>query len=144
MYVCFRVAPLGAPKIRAVKKERKLYLWDWSTVEDPGPRFENLVGAQLLKYCHFIEDTEGWPMELRYVRDSDRREMDFVVVRKRKPLFAVECKLSDRHVDSSLAYFAARTSIPRFFLVHLGKAHFERGKLTVLPFPTLCRELGLP
>jgi hypothetical protein len=144
MYVCFRVAPLGAPRIRAVKKERKLYLWDWSTVDDAGPRFENLVGAQLLKYCHFIEDTEGWPMELRYMRDSDRREMDFVVTRKGKPLFAVECKLSARLADSALAYFAERTGIPRFFLVHLGKEHFERGKVTVLPFLTLCRELGLP
>lgn len=25
LYVCFRVAPFGAPRIRAVKKERKLY-----------------------------------------------------------------------------------------------------------------------
>jgi len=88
MYVCFRVAPLGAPRIRAVKKEQKLYLWDWSAVEDIGPRFENLVAGQLLKYCHWIEDTEGYPMELRYLRDTDKREVDFVVVKNRKPLFA--------------------------------------------------------
>jgi predicted AAA+ superfamily ATPase len=144
MYVCFRIAPFGAPKIRAVKKGRKLYLWDWSSVEEPGPRFENLVASQLLKYCHFVEDTEGWPMELRYLRDSDRREVDFVEMRKKKPLFAVECKVSDRHVDPALAYFAARTGIPRFFSVHLGKAHFERGPVTVLPLPVLCRELSLP
>lgn len=43
LYVCFRVPPFGAPRIRAVKKERKLYLWDWSAVEPLGPRFENLV-----------------------------------------------------------------------------------------------------
>jgi hypothetical protein len=102
MYVCFRVAPFGAPRVRAVKKARKLYLWDWSAVEDEGPRFENLVGAQLLKYCHFVEDTEGFPMELRYLRDTDRREVDFVVVRKGKPLFAgnARCRIV--------------TSIPRF------------------------------
>lgn len=144
MYVCFRVAPFGAPRVRAVKKERKLYLWDWSSVEDEGPRFENLVGAQLLKYCHFIEDTEGFPMELRFLRDTDRREVDFVVLRKKKPLFAVECKMSDRHVDPALQYLAERTSIPRFYLVHLGKAHFERGRVTVIPFRRLCRDLGLP
>lgn len=83
-------------------------------------------------------------MELRYLRDTDKREVDFVVMRQGKPLFAVECKVSDRHVDPSLSYFAARTPIPRFFLVHMGKTHFERGKLTVLPFPRLCHELGLP
>jgi predicted AAA+ superfamily ATPase len=144
MYVCFRVAPFGAPRVRAVKKERKLYLWDWSAVEDEGPRFENLVGAQLLKYCHFVEDTEGFPMELRYLRDTDRREVDFVVVRKGKPLFAVECKVSDRHVDPALQYLADRTSIPRLYLAHLGQAHFERGRVTVIPFRRLCRDLGLP
>lgn len=59
MYVCFRVLPYGSSRIRAVRKERKLYLFDWSQVPDAGARFENLVAAQLLKYCHFMEDTEG-------------------------------------------------------------------------------------
>jgi predicted AAA+ superfamily ATPase len=115
-----------------------------AAVDDPGARFENLVGAQLLKYCHFVEDTEGWAMELRYLRDTDGREVDFVVMRKRKPIFAVECKVSDRQVDPSVAYFAARTAIPRFYLVHLGKAHFERGRVTVLPFARFTQDLGLP
>jgi hypothetical protein len=30
MYFCFRVPPYGSRNIRAVKKEQKLYLWDWS------------------------------------------------------------------------------------------------------------------
>jgi predicted AAA+ superfamily ATPase len=144
MYVCFRVSPFGAPRIRAVKKERKLYLWDWSAIDEPGPRFENLVGAQLLKYCHFVEDNEGWPMELRYLRDTDKREVDFVVVKKGKPLFAVECKVSDKHVDPALTYFGSRTSIPHFYLVHLGSAHFERGNVTVVPFARFCSDLALP
>jgi predicted AAA+ superfamily ATPase len=144
MYVCFRVSPFGAPRVRAVKKERKLYLWDWSMVEDPGPRFENLVAAQLLKYCHWLEDTEGLPMELRYLRDTDKREVDFVVVRKGKPLFAVECKAGERAVDPAVWYFAERTGIPRFFQVHLGQAHHQRGRVTVLPFALMCSELNLP
>jgi predicted AAA+ superfamily ATPase len=144
MYVCFRLAPFGERRVRAVKKARKLYLWDWSAVDDPGPRFENLVAAQLLKHCHLVEDTEGVPVELRYLRDVDKREVDFVVVRKHKPVFAVECKTSDRNADPALAYFAERTSIPRFYQVHLGRAHFERGRVTVLPFTRLCEELKLP
>ena len=77
----------GAPKIRAVKKEQKLYLWDWSELSDVGIRWENFVGSQLLKFCHFIEDTQGYKMELRYLRDFDGREVDFVVLKERKPLF---------------------------------------------------------
>jgi len=40
LYVCFRIPPFGARRIRALKKQQKLYLWDWSMVPEPGPRFE--------------------------------------------------------------------------------------------------------
>lgn len=45
MYVCFRRPPIVSPRIRAVKKEKRLYLWDWSAVPDPAARFENLERA---------------------------------------------------------------------------------------------------
>jgi hypothetical protein len=144
LYLCFRISPFGSPKVRAVKKERKLYLWDWSMTPEGGARFENLVASQLLKYCHFIEDTEGHAMELRFLRDTDKREVDFVVLKGRKPLFAVECKSGERSVSPAIRYFAERTSIPRFFQVHLGDRHYETGVATVLPFRTFCRELSLP
>jgi hypothetical protein len=144
LYVCFRVSPFGAPRIRAVKKERKLYLWDWSAVPDAGPRFENLVACQLLKYCHFVEDTEGHRMELRYLRDTDKREVDFVVLRDRRPLFAVECKTGDRAIGAAVRYFAARTGIPRWYQVHLGERHFSSGNITVMPVARFCDELHLP
>jgi len=144
LYVCFRVSPYGPPRVRAVKKERKLYLWDWASVDEPGPRFENLVAAQLLKYCHWLEDTEGARMELRFLRDADRREVDFVVLRDRKPLFAVECKSGEKAIAPAIKYFAERTPIPRFYQTHLGDRHYESGKVTVLPFIKLCDELNLP
>ena len=144
LYLCFRISPFGAPKVRAVKKERKLYLWDWSMTPEGGARFENLVASQLLKYCHWMEDTEGHAMELRFLRDTDKREVDFVVLRDRKPLFAVECKSGERGVSPAIRYFAERTSIPRFFQVHLGDRHYETGAAMVLPFRTFCRELRLP
>jgi len=144
LYVCFRVAPYGVPRIRAVKKERKLYLWDWSAVPEGGARLENLIASQLLKYCHYIEDTQGHRMDLRFLRDTDRREVDFVVLQGRRPLFAVECKTGDRDTSASVKYFAERTPIPRFFQVHHGRRHFASGKITVLPFGRFCTELGMP
>jgi predicted AAA+ superfamily ATPase len=144
LYVCFRVAPFGVPRIRAVKKERKLYLWDWSSVPELGARFENLVASQLLKYCHFVEDTQGHAMELRFLRDTDRREVDFVVLRDRRPLFAVECKTGERDIGRSVKYFAERTGIPRFFQVHRGDRHYSNGRVTVLPFPRFCADLEMP
>ena len=144
LYVCFRVAPYGAPRVRAVKKAQKLYLWDWSSVEAMGPRFENMVASQLLKYCHWVEDTEGYSMELRYLRDTEKREVDFVVLKNRKPLFAVECKSGEKSLGAAIQYLAERTPIPRFYQTHLGSRHFETGKVTVIPFVRLCQELELP
>ena len=144
MYYCFRVSPYGPPRVRAVKKEQKLYLWDWSIVPEEGPRFENFIGSHLLKYCHFTEDTEGYDMELRFLRDTDKREVDFVVLKQKKPLFAVECKSGEKSVNPSLYYFMERTSIPRFYQVHQGKRDYEKGGVRVLPVHTFCKELHLP
>lgn len=146
LFVMFRIAPLGGPKIRAVKKEMKGYLWDWSVVPDPGARFENLVACQLLKYCHFLEDVEGFPMELRYVRDTDKREVDFVVLKGGVPQFAVECKLTDTHVPAAIGYFAERLKIPQYYLVHTGTKDYEHGTLPlrVLPLQKLVKECQLP
>jgi hypothetical protein len=144
LYVCFRIPPFGARRIRALKKQQKLYLWDWSMVPEPGPRFENLVASQLLKYCHWQEDVEGHRMELRFLRDTGAREVDFVVIRNRQPVFAVECQTGDKAVSPAARYFAERTTIPVFYQVHLREGYFQSGKVTIVPFARWCRELGLP
>lgn len=125
--------------------ERKLYFRDWSRVPDEGARFENLVACQLLKYCDFVEDTEGFEMELRYLRDTDGREVDFVVLREGRPEFAVECKRGDRRVSPACAYFRERTTIPKFFQVHLSgrETGHETTGTRVLPFARFCEERNL-
>lgn len=145
LYLTFRISPYGAPKIRAVKKEQKIYFWDWTQNDEIGPKFENLVASQLLKYCHYREDTEGHKMELRFLRDTDKREVDFVVLQNKKPLFAVECKTGERVLSNHIKYFSERTNIPAFYQVHQGQKDYgkeESGR--VLPFVKFCKELGMP
>ncbi len=108
LYAIFRLSPFGAPRIRAVKKEQKHYHWDWTLVQDSAARFENLVGSHLLKWVHYEQDTKGRDLELRYFRDTDRREVDFVVVERRTPLLFVECKWADAEVDRGLRYLKVR------------------------------------
>ncbi|MDD5658279.1 MAG: DUF4143 domain-containing protein, partial [Elusimicrobia bacterium] len=145
LYFCFRIAPFGSSRIRAVKKEKKLYLWDWSQIPEKGPRFEDLVACQLLKYCHWKADTEGFPMELRYLRDTDGREVDFVVLKDGAPEFAVECKTGQDRPSPAAGYFRQRTPIPRFYQVHRGEGEDrETGSVRLLPLTRLCRELELP
>jgi predicted AAA+ superfamily ATPase len=108
LYLIFRIYPFGAPLIRAVKKEAKHYHFDWTLVEDPGARFENLVACHLLKWCHYMQDVGGWEMDLRYFRDVDKREVDFVILKKRKPIFFIETKLSAKSVSPHLTYLKER------------------------------------
>jgi uncharacterized protein len=108
LYAVFRLPPFGAPRIRAVKKEQKHYHLDWSLVPSEPARFENLVASHLLKWVHFEQDARGRDVELRYFRDTDGREVDFVVVEGVRPLLLVECKWSDADVDRSLHYLRAR------------------------------------
>ncbi len=107
-YAVFRLAPFGSPRIRAVKKEQKHYHFDWSVVKDPGARFENLVACHLLKWVNFQEDTAGREIELRYFRDIEGREVDFVVVEDGIPLWAIECKSTNREISKNLRYFKAK------------------------------------
>lgn len=143
LYYCFRVRPFAAKKIKALKKDRKLYLWDWSLCQNPGSRFENLVASNLLKYCHFHEDTLGDDMELCFLRDNQKREVDFVVLRDGKPAFAVECKTGAKAISKHLAYFSKRTEIPRFYQVHLGSDDYEVADLRVrvMPFTRFATEV---
>ena len=144
MYLTFRIQPFISGKIRLVKKTSRIYFWDWSTLEDSGPRFENFVASHLLKYCHYHEDSFGEKMELRYVKDVYNNEIDFVVLKNKKPLFAVECKTGDRSVSKGIHFFKNKLNIPIYYQVHLGKLHYSPEKnIEVIPFSEFCLKLGL-
>jgi uncharacterized protein len=100
----------------------------------------------LLKFCHAQEDREGHRMELRYVRDVDGKEIDFLVLRARKPLFAVECKTGAGRMAKHALYFKARYRIPKLYQVHTGEADFgdETDACRVLPLQRLCELEQLP
>ncbi len=144
LYYCYLIPPFGTSKIKAIKKTNKLYLWDWSQVEDLGARFENLVASHLLKLCDYWQDVFGVRTELRYIRDETGKECDFVVLKNRKPLFAVECKLCDTNVSTSLLYLRSKLEIPHWYQVHLGEEiRSINPDLTILPFAEFCRKVDL-
>jgi uncharacterized protein len=113
LYGIFRIAPFtgssrDGSRLRAVKKEQKHYHCDWSVVSDPAARFENLVASQLIKWVEYQIDTEGHSLELRYFRDTDGREVDFVILHHQQPIALIECKLSDTSASNSLRYLKLR------------------------------------
>lgn len=143
MYGIFRLAPFGAPKLRAVKKEQKHYHFDWTLIKNPGQRFENVVASHLLKWVHFREDTEGLDLELRFYRDTAGREVDFVITEDRKPTLLIECKLSDYQLSPHLRYLAER--LPGVRAVQVvgspGREYRTPEGIEVLNATTFLREL---
>ncbi len=111
-YYHFRIYPYTRGAFRSLKKEPKLYLWDWSELEKEPARFENLVASHLLKLVHWLQDSEGHKARLYFLRDSAQREVDFLVTVNEKPWFAVEAKTQDEDVSTHLRYFREKLNIP--------------------------------
>lgn len=108
LYSIFRLPIFGSPRIKAVKKVQKHYHFDWSLVEESGPRLENLLASHLLKWVHYKQDVEGEDFELRFFRDIEGREVDFVITDKKKVLMMIECKKEGRDISPHLNYLKAK------------------------------------
>ena len=143
LYAIFVLLPFGSPRIKALRKARKHYHYDWSLVPELEFRFENLVASHLLKWAHFREDTEGHRTELRYFRDIEGREVDFVVLEDGKPVLFVECKSSDRDISPALRYLRARFPLTEAWQISaLGKSDYvSREGIRVAPALTLLANL---
>lgn len=116
-YYCYRIYPFVGKNFRSIKKEPKLYLWDWSEIRDEGARFENCIASHLLKLIHFLQDYEGHRAALYYLRTVDKKEVDFLVAINDKPWFAVEAKLNDTKPSPHLRYFTQKLDIPFVYQV---------------------------
>lgn len=120
LYYFFELKPWTRSIARSLKKEGKIYLYDWTEVDEPGPRFENLVACHLLKACHFWTDTGEGLFDLFYLRDKEKNEIDFLIVKDKKPWLCVEAKRSDTTINHrSTEKFQRQLGNPLFVQVVL-------------------------
>jgi uncharacterized protein len=114
LYLCFSIRPYTTRLARAVAKAPKLYMFDILSIprENVGARLENLTALHLLKACEFWTDTAQGVFELRYVRNKDQREVDFLILRDKKPWQLIECKSSDTTLASDLVRYQSLIKAP--------------------------------
>ncbi len=132
-YYHFRIYPFQSNLIKSLRKEPKLYLWDWSEIKDENIRLENMVACHLLKFCHFLFDYEGYKAQLCYMRDKEQREVDFLITIENKPWFCIEVKNSFKSIPASMRYFGLKLKIPFIYEVIKEKdADFLRNNIRVI------------
>lgn len=97
-YVVFSVPPYFKSLARAVRKEAKVYFYDWTQVPQAAQRFENYVACELKHRAELWSLTTSHKFELFYLRMRDGQETDFLITRDGAPYLLVEAKESDRTV----------------------------------------------
>jgi predicted AAA+ superfamily ATPase len=142
LYYFFTIRPWAKSVARSLKKEGKIYFFDWTEAETPGSQFENMVACHLLKACHYWTDTGEGTFDLYYLRNKDKQEIDFVVIRDKKPWVMVESKLSEPKIDQSSARkFIGYLGCPLLQVVYQsGVWHQQKDQLS-LSFDRFAAEL---
>ena len=119
LHLGFLIRPWFRNVSRSLRKEPKWFLRDWASIKDPGDKAETFVA------CHLLKAVEGWndmglgKFELGYLRDKEKREVDFLVARDGKPWFLVEVKQRDESLSPTLKYFQQQLAAPFAFQVVL-------------------------
>lgn len=109
VYYGYRIKPYSKNIKRSLLKEPKLYLYNWSLVKDEGSRFENFIASHLLKSCHYWTDCAFGEFELFYLRDKDKREVDFFVTKNQKPYLLLEVKSNQSTISPATHHFYNQT-----------------------------------
>ena len=125
LFYGFEIRPWHKNIENSIRKTPKWFLRDWALVGDRGKRFETLVA------CHLLKAAEGWTdlglgeFELFYIRDKQKREVDFLMSRDREPWMLVEAKHGEQKLSDSLVRFADKLKVRHAFQVVKGLSYEE-------------------
>jgi predicted AAA+ superfamily ATPase len=117
LFYGFEIRPWHKNIENSIRKTPKWFLRDWALVGDRGKRFETLVA------CHLLKAAEGWTdlglgeFELFYIRDKQKREVDFLMSRDHEPWMLVEAKHGEQKLSDSLVRFADKLKVRHAFQV---------------------------
>lgn len=105
-YIIFKLLPYQKKINKSLKKQPKYYFYDTGLIKDQGAAYENLVACSLLKENHFCEDCYGQRRGLYYLRNKEKREIDFLVTQDNKPISMIEAKWADEDLSPHFKVFA--------------------------------------
>ena len=146
LYVGFELRPWFKNVAKALRKEPKWYLRDWSPIADIGARTETFVACHLLKAVETWTDLGLGRFELRYLRDKLQREVDFAIIRDGEPWVLIEVKATRETLSPNLFHFQKQTGARHAFQAVLDLPHepidcFAHTTPVIVPLRTLLSQL---
>ena len=133
LYVVFKVLPYTKDISSSILKSPKYYFFDVAHVRgNQGAKLENLMACQLLAQTHFLEDSLGDSLNIYFLADKQKHEVDFLIERNDKLDCLIEAKLSSDKLSSSLKYFTERLRPKKSFqaVYHLNREkHYDNIKI---------------
>ncbi len=126
LYFSFSIRPWSANIPKSLRKQPKIYLWDWSLIPDTGNRNENFIACHLLKAAHWWTDIGLGDYQLYFIRDKEQREVDFLLTRNKAPWLLVEVKSSGKAtLNPHLARFQEKTGAPHALQVAIDQDYVD-------------------
>lgn len=98
-YSIFEIPPYQKKNSRLVKKEKKVYFYDWTHVNGDAEKFENYVALELKSRVDLWNDTLADEYKMFFLRTRDGKETDFIITRNFIPYILFEAKLSSQSID---------------------------------------------
>lgn len=134
LFLIFTMRPWHRSIVRAIKKERNLYFFDWSMAGDQGSRFENLIAVSLLQMAARLTEKGLGEYEVGYIRDREKREVDFVLVRDNEPVALFEAREGGRDINRHGRFFGGKLGIPFYQIVNrTDKVEEFPGNCAIIP-----------
>lgn len=145
-YLTFGITTWKGRISRAIQKERKIYLWDYAQIKDSAARFENMVAAELWRAVVLWNDLGYGRFTLHFVRDKNKREVDFLIADEGEPFLLVEAKLGDTEPAKALRFFQEQLGVPAVQLTNRGDSYrlYGSGKQQILSVPAAAWLSQLP
>ncbi len=122
-YLVFSIRPYSKNIKRSLLKAGKYYLYDWSRIKERAVRFENYVACELNTRLSLWGQFTGDNYTLYFIRNKQKQETDFLIVKNGRPWLLAEAKLGDGSIAAH---------------------HFETmNSLGNIPFVQVCFEPGV-
>lgn len=142
LFFIFEVPPFSRKIARSVKKEKKIYFYNHLVTADVGPKLENMIALMLAKWCSSARERALGHYELFYLRDQDRREIDFLITLNNWPQLLIESKNSDLNFSSAARYYHTKLKVPIVQVVRQKSVAIKRKEGIVISLHRLARHTG--